>query len=618
MLRRLIAVLAIVVPVAAVAVFLLSRSGGDPASDAVAGYAAAWSRGDDRAAARLTDDAKTALAQLQASRKGLDDASVKATVRSVSEKDDQATATLAVVWDIPRIGRWSYRAKLGAVKGEDGWLVHWRPTAIHPALDSATRLGTSVKAPARGRIDDRDGRALMAERPVTAIDVDTRRVKDPADTAQRLADLIDEVDAGDLEKKIAAAPKGGFVPVITLRKAAYDKIASQLQDVPGASTAPGTAPLAPTKDFARALLGAVGPATAEQVERSDGRLAPGDAVGQWGLQAAFDDRLAGTETRSVVTRDTEDGVVEKTLRRWRGKKARNVETTIDLDVQRAAEQALGTTKKKMALVALQPSTGDVLAVANRPSSDTLNRALTGLYPPGSTFKVITTAALLRDGLSVGQTVPCPATEVVDGRSFRNFEGEASGDVPFRTDFAQSCNTAFISLADRLSRSALTDTAKDFGLGEQLKLGLPVADGKVPEGDSATSRAAMMIGQDKIVATPLIMAGVAGTVAAGRWHSPRLLADDPKRTGPRVAQAGTLRELMRAVVTGGTGTALAGLPGFVAGKSGTAEFGGGDPPPTHAWFIAFRGDLAVAVLVENGRAGGEVAAPIAARFLAGLS
>ena len=124
----------------------------------------------------------------------------------------------------------------------------------------------------------------------------------------------------------------------------------------------------------------------------------------------------------------------------------------------------------------------------------------------------------------------------------------------------------------------------------------------------------MIGQDRIVASPLIMAGVAGTVAEGRWRAPRLLADDPKRAGPRLAEAGTLRELMRAVVTGGTGTALASLPGFVAGKSGTAEYGGGDPPPTHAWFIAFRGDLAVAVLVEGGKAGGEVAALIAARFL----
>ena len=466
--------------------------------------------------------------------------------------------------------------------------MRWRPTAIHPRLDAATRLGTSVKAPARGRIDDREGRALMAERAVTAIDVDTRRVTDPAATASRLADLIDEVDEGELRKKIEAAPKGGFVPVITLRKAAYDKIAAELQDVPGASTAPGTAPLAPSKDFARALLGAVGPATAEQVERSDGRLAPGDAVGQWGLQAAFDSQLAGTETRAVVIRDAQDGVVERTLRRWRGKKARDIETTIDLDVQRAAEQALGTTKKKMALVALQPSTGNVLAVANRPSSDTLDRALTGLYPPGSTFKVITTAALLRDGLSINQTVPCPATTVVDGRSFRNFEGGAAGAVPFRTDFAQSCNTAFISLAGRLSRSALPDTANDFGLGEELKLGVPVADGKVPEGDSETARAAMMIGQDKIVATPLIMAGVAGTVAAGRWHSPRLLADDPKRDRPagrpggHAARADARRRDRRH-------RDRAGRPARVRrGQERHRRVRRRRPPPTHAWFIAFRG------------------------------
>jgi cell division protein FtsI/penicillin-binding protein 2 len=614
---RWLAPLILLLVVGAGAAYFVTRSGGDPARDAFVGYAAAWSRGDDRGAARSTSDPKTAGAALAASRKGLDGASVTATVRDVSEEDDTATATLAVAWEIPRIGRWGYSARLSAAKGDDGWVVRWRPTAIHPRLDGDTRLGTAFKAPARGRIEDREGRALMADRAVTAIDVDTSRVTDPDDTARRIAALIDDVDEGDLRTKIEDAPKNGFVPVITLRKSAYDKIAGDLQEIRGASTASGTAPLAPTKDFARALLGSVGPATAEQVEQSDGRLAPGDAVGQWGLQAAFDARLSGTETRSVVIRDTEDGVLERTLKRWRGKRAQDVRTTIDLDVQRAAENALGSTKKKMALVALEPSTGDVLAVANRPSQDTLDRALTGLYPPGSTFKVVTTAALLRDGLNVDQTVPCPPTEVVDGRAFKNFEGEASGAVPFRTDFAQSCNTAFISLADRLSRTALPDTAKDFGIGQKLKLGLPVADGKVPEGDSETARAAMMIGQDRITATPLIMAGVAGTVAAGRWHSPRLLRDDPKRAGPRIAQAATLRELMRAVVTSGTGTALAGLPGFVAGKSGTAEFGGGDPPPTHAWFIAFRGDLAVAVLVENGRAGGEVAAPIAAKFLAGL-
>src|SRR4051794_39859188 len=220
---RWLAPLTLVAAVGAVALYFATRPGGDPARHAFVGYAAAWSRGDDRAAARLTDNPNTALAQLEASRKGLDGASVKATVDDVSEKDDAAGATLAVAWEIPGIGRWSYRARLSAVKGEKGWVVRWRPTAIHPRLDAATRLGTAVKAPARGRIDDRQGRALMAERAVTAIDVDTRRVTDPAATAGRLADLIDEIDEEALRKQIEGAPKGGFVPVITLRKAAYDK-----------------------------------------------------------------------------------------------------------------------------------------------------------------------------------------------------------------------------------------------------------------------------------------------------------------------------------------------------------------------------------------------------------
>jgi cell division protein FtsI/penicillin-binding protein 2 len=130
----------------------------------------------------------------------------------------------------------------------------------------------------------------------------------------------------------------------------------------------------------------------------------------------------------------------------------------------------------------------------------------------------------------------------------------------------------------------------------------------------------MIGQDRIVASPLAMAGVAATVANGRWHSPRLVATDPSRTSPPLAEGerATLRELMRSVVTAGTGTALASVPGEVAGKTGTAEYGGGDPPPTHAWFVAFRDDLAIAVLVEKGRSGGSVAAPIAARFFQALA
>jgi cell division protein FtsI/penicillin-binding protein 2 len=109
------------------------------------------------------------------------------------------------------------------------------------------------------------------------------------------------------------------------------------------------------------------------------------------------------------------------------------------------------------------------------------------------------------------------------------------------------------------------------------------------------------------------------VAAGRWHGPRILASDANEAGPPLAAevSSTLRELMRLVVTSGTGTALAAVLGEPIGKSGTAEYGTGDPPPTHAWFIAARGDLAVAVLVEDAASGGEFAAPIAAEFLSAV-
>jgi cell division protein FtsI/penicillin-binding protein 2 len=190
-------------------------------------------------------------------------------------------------------------------------------------------------------------------------------------------------------------------------------------------------------------------------------------------------------------------------------------------------------------------------------------------------------------------------------------------VPFAQDFAQSCNTAFVSLTERLPAAALGEAGRAFGLGERLKLGMPAAEAQVPPGRDLVARAAAMIGQDRILASPLAMAGVVATVADGRWRAPRLLAGEPGRAGRPLdaAERDVLRTLMRRVVTEGTGTALASVPGEVHGKSGTAEYGGGDPPPTHAWFIAYRGDVAVAVLVENGRSGGSVAAPIAARFFA---
>jgi len=582
-------------------------------------FASAWQDGDDRAAAEMSDDPKAALKAMTASRKGLDGARLRAEVEEVAERgDERALATLTLTWQVPRIGPYRYRVRVGLERGDDAWRVRWRPQIVHPELTDTTRLGTSVSTPKRGAILDRQGRPLMEDRPVVDLAVRVDRVRDPEQTAARLAELVD-VDGARLRRAIERAPDGRFIPVVTLRESEYERLEDELDDVAGLSTNRRTAPLAPTKGFARALLGVVGPATAEQVEKSEGKVKAGDEIGQWGLQARFEERLRGTPTRSIVRRDITTGGVVETLKSRRGRDGRALRTTLDRRVQTAAESALGGRAGKAALVAVQPSTGDILAVANRPASEAFNRALEGLYPPGSTFKVVSTAALLRDGLDPDEVVECPATREVGGRSFRNFEGGAAGAVPFRVDFAQSCNTAFVALGRRLSDDALTEVGRDFGLGEKLALPLRAAQAKIPGPTDAVSKAAMMIGQDRIVASPLGMAGVAATVAEGRWRAPRLLRSDDRRAGPRLPEdhLADLRAMMRAVVTSGTGTALAGVQGSPSGKSGTAEYGSGDPPPTHAWFIAFRDDVAVAVLVEGGRAGGEVAAPIAARFFTAL-
>jgi cell division protein FtsI/penicillin-binding protein 2 len=608
---RVAALGALAIVVGAVA-FVVFGGPGKPAGPRTAldPYLAAWARGDDRGAAALTDDPRAATAALTASRRGLDGAHVRASVVDVREHDDAADADVRVSWDVPGIGGFSYGATIALARDDGKWRVDWSPADVHPRLRGRSRLGTVRQAPPRAPILDRDGRPLVMARQVVRVGIDRAKVRDVDATAAELADVL-KIDGGKLARAARSAGPKQFVEALTLRNGDYQPLAERLKAIQGVQAIDGTAQLAPTRSFARALLGAVAPATAEQVQRAHGAIAAGDDVGQWGLEARFQSRLAGTSTRRIVIRGA-DGVPTATLMRRTGKKGQALRTTLDRDVQQAAETALGPRREKAAVVAMQPSTGDVLAVANRPTDQTFDRAIDGRYPPGSTFKVISTAALLRDGLKTTDIVECPRTITIAGKQFRNFEGEAGGAVPFSVDFAQSCNTAFVSLAKRLPADALSRTARDFGLGRTRA-------SQVPAGTDAVERAAAMIGQARIVASPLAMAGVAATVADGRWHVPRLLAGDPHSAGPSLpaAELTTLRTLMRNVVTSGTGTALAVVPGEVAGKTGTAEFGGGDPPPTHAWFIAFRGDLAVAVLVEKGRSGGTVAAPIAQRFFAAL-
>jgi cell division protein FtsI/penicillin-binding protein 2 len=295
-----------------------------------------------------------------------------------------------------------------------------------------------------------------------------------------------------------------------------------------------------------------------------------------------------------------------------------VQLTIDPLVQQAAEQALFGVPGEAALVAIRASTGEILASASLPIDRPFDLALRGQLPPGSTFKIVTTADLLQHGFTPTSDLTCPATITVDGQRFRNFEGEAVGSLNLAQAFALSCNAAFIGASADLPADSFPATAAQFGIGTKLQIGLDAFGGSVPTPAGATELAATSIGQAKVVVSPLTMASVAATVAAGMWHPPKLVVGaanaDAEARPLDAGVASALQSMMAGVVTNGTASG-AGLPAGTIGKTGTAEFGAGNPPQTHAWFVGARGDVGFAVLVYGGGVGGAVAAPIAARFLA---
>jgi len=378
-------------------------------------------------------------------------------------------------------------------------------------------------------------------------------------------------------------------------------------------------PLAKVPGAAAELVGTTTTATAAQAASLVPRYQAGDVIGTGGLEEALNTQVAGTATADVVVANAANKAVSMLLHVG-GVDGRPVRTTIDPRVQALADQVMAPVAQPGALVALDTATGSVVAVVSHPNGG-FPRALLGRYPPGSTFKVVTATAALMSGLTPATPVDCPTTVTVDGRTFQNAEHEQFGAMSLTDAFARSCNTAFINIARGLTDAQLRDAAAILGVGMAWPaFPLNHFSGQLPPATDAVEHVADAIGQGKVSVSPLTMAAVAAAVANGAWQPPRLLADGPPSTPSALTPAvvNGLRGLMRAVVTNGTGAAAAHVPGAaVYAKTGTAEFGNAKPPKTHAWFIGYRGNVAFAVLVEGGGFGGDVAAPLASRFLAGL-
>ncbi len=546
-----------------------------------------------------------------------DDRPTDVSVVSVRRDGDRATAVLDVRWELG--APWRYRTELPLRRTGDAWRPVVAPAVAHPDLADGRRLRSRLVQAPRAPITDRAGAPIVQDRPVVTVGLQPSRATDLAATVARVADLTG-VEAPPLLERAQGARPDEFVEVVVLRREAYDAVRPELRPVPGVVLREGTRQLAPTAAFARALLGSVGPATAEVVARSAGRVRADSSVGLSGLQRSFEEQLGGTPGLEVEVVDG-SGEVVRSLSSTPPVPGTPLQVTLDPAVQTAADTALAAAPgdRGAALVVVQPSTGDVLAVANAgPDGPGTDRALTGRYPPGSTFKTASALALLRTGLQVDDVVPCPATVSVEGKSFRNAEAEVLGDQPFSVDFAHSCNTAFVGSAERISSAQLEAAAADLGL-TSYDLGTAASGADVPVTDDAVEHAAQVLGQGRVLSSPLAVAVAAATVESGRLRLPRLLAQAPASApGPELPEAAALQALTRSVVTEGTGTALRDVPGEpVRGKTGTAEYGTAVPPRTHAWFAGSSGDLAFAVLVEDGGFGGQAAAPIAAELLRAL-
>lgn len=377
---------------------------------------------------------------------------------------------------------------------------------------------------------------------------------------------------------------------------------------------------------AGSVIGHIAPATKKDLEELPSRYQAGDLIGASGFEAGLEERLSGEPSTQLYVVDGKG----KRLRRVggiRGRKADPVRVSLDMKVQAATERAYGGATG--GAVVLQPRTGYALAIVGSgpfdpnnyvgvPGIEPFNRAISGLYPPGSSMKVVTAAAALDAGVVKPNT---PVTGPKEYQGVHNFESGEYGEIPFATAMQKSVNTAFAQVAQDLGSARMYRYATAFGFNHEMDIPLAVARSSFPRPEDLSDLMWGSIGQAQVVATPLQMANVAATVANdGTYIQPRVVVGDPlvKERAVSKKTAGTVTDLMRLVVTGGTGTAanLADVP--VAGKTGTAEIGPVGDIQNHAWFICFapadKPKIAVSVVSEFGGTGGTVAAPIARQIL----
>jgi cell division protein FtsI/penicillin-binding protein 2 len=537
---------------------------------------------------------------------------------TVTTKGSTASAPVTEKFQLQGLSTVTLRTTLRLVQVKGKWLVRWAPSTITPKLGVKDKLSLQTTWPARAAILGANGQALTTQSNNVTVGVEGSRIKDASSLAKAL------VAAGATQQQASSAISAAqahptfFEPVFTVTQARYEQLKPTLYPLPGTVFESSAAQQAITPGLSSGIVGTVGAITAQELKNLGGAYNAESVVGQTGLEASAEKQLAGTPSATVEVVTTA-GAHVATLASLPGKAGTPVKTTLDPAVQNAAEAALAKAPsgKSAALIAVDASTGDLLAVANA-NAGGYDQAVLGGFPPGSTFKVLTSTALIGAGVTPSSAASCPTTATVDGEVFHNSEGE--GQVSnLEQAFAESCNTAFIGLAtSKLQASDFPAVASTYRLGKAISMGTPAFAGSVPQPKDQADLAATSIGQGRVLLSPLNLAMVAAAVDTGTVRAPRLVngaPDDSAATSTLPSSVVTdLHQMMAQVVASGT-AAGTGLPGGTYAKTGTAEYGTSNPLKIDAWLMGFKDNVAFAVLtIDSPGNGGPTDGPIAADFL----
>ena len=551
----------------------------DGPSPIAAQFLADLGKGDTAAAAKLSDRPADAHAALNEAWSGLQASHLDATILGSRYTEDTGSVNYRYTWELPKKRVWTYDGVLNLVRDEGHWRVRWTPSALHPKLGEHQTLSLRADLPRRAAVNELGGTEVLVPGYHYHYQLDAGKAGAALmSTARVVADVMRQFDDTLNPQQLAeraSSSKGGMLDLITLRPADHDKVGPVLDALPGVAVTLQPEMLPTDDDFAPAVVNEVKKAVIDEL-----------------------DGQAGWRVVSV----NDNGVDVDVLTEEAPKPAPSISLTLQRAVQQAAQDAVDRQGNKAMLVVIKPSTGEILAVAQNPAADADGpAATTGLYPPGSTFKIVTAGAAIQRRMAEPDTMlACPGQIDIGDRTIPNYDNFDLGTVPMARASANSCNTTFAELASRMPPSALTNAAAQFGLGADYTIeGLTTVTGEVPPTVNLAERTEDGFGQGRILVTPFGMALAAATVAAGKTPLPNLIAGrqtlesgDHPPVDPAILDG--LRSMMRLVVTDGTAKDIAEL-GQVYGKTGEAEYSGG----SHAWFTGYRGDLAFAGLIVGG-------------------